>query len=92
MTRTPDRKTDKISRESPGAHNTLEELRRDINAGLRQIDEGKFSPFDEAAAERIKNRGRKKLAELKSHQSCGKRGFLRAHEQLCADCADRDRF
>jgi hypothetical protein len=36
-------------------------LRVDIAAGLRDLDEGKTSPFDEAAVERIKQRGREML-------------------------------
>jgi hypothetical protein len=40
-------------------------LRADVDAGLRQVEEGKTSPFDAAAVERIKRRGREKLAELK---------------------------
>lgn len=44
----------------------LAQLRADVDAGLRQLDEGKAQPFDEAAVERIKNRGRAKLAEIKS--------------------------
>lgn len=44
----------------------LKQLHADVDAGLRQLDEGKASPFDEAAVERIKRRGREKLAERKS--------------------------
>ena len=44
----------------------LAQLRADVDAGLRQLDEGNTSPFDKAAVERIKRRGREKLAELKS--------------------------
>ena len=44
----------------------LAQLRADIDAGLRQLDEGKSSPFDEAAVERIKRRGRERLAELQA--------------------------
>lgn len=44
----------------------LSQLRADVDAGLRQLDEGKASAFDEAAVERIKRRGRARLAELKS--------------------------
>ena len=40
-------------------------FKADVDAGFRQIDEGKSSPFDDAAVERIKRRGREKLAELK---------------------------
>ena len=36
-------------------------LRRDVDAGLRQIDEGRVSTFDAAAVERIKRRGRQQL-------------------------------
>jgi hypothetical protein len=43
-----------------------ERLRADVYAGLRQLDEGKTSPFDAAAVERIKRRSRQKLAEIKS--------------------------
>lgn len=38
-----------------------EGLRRDVDAGLRQIDESRVSPFDAAAVERIKRRGRQQL-------------------------------
>jgi antitoxin ParD1/3/4 len=44
----------------------LAQLQADVAAGLRQLDEGQSSPFDEAAVERIKRRGREQLAELKS--------------------------
>jgi hypothetical protein len=40
-----------------------ERLRADIAAGLRDLDEGKTSPFDDAAVERIKQRGRQTLAK-----------------------------
>lgn len=46
--------------------NGLAQLRADIEAGLRQLDEGKSSPFDDAAVERIKRRGRERLEELQS--------------------------
>jgi antitoxin ParD1/3/4 len=36
----------------------LVQLRADVGPGLRQLDEGQSSPFDEAAAVRIKRRGR----------------------------------
>lgn len=42
------------------------QLHSDIYAGLRQLDEGKSSAFDDAAVERIKHRGRERLAELQS--------------------------
>src|SRR5208283_3011290 len=38
-----------------------EGLRRDVDAGVRQIDEGRSSPFDAPAVERIKRRGRQLL-------------------------------
>lgn len=38
-----------------------EGLRRDVDAGVRQIDEGRLSPFDAPAVERIKRRGRQLL-------------------------------
>jgi antitoxin ParD1/3/4 len=44
----------------------LAQLRADVDAGLRQLDEGQASPLDQIAVERIKRRGREKLAELKS--------------------------
>jgi antitoxin ParD1/3/4 len=44
----------------------LAQLRADVDAGLRQLDEGQSSPLDQLAVERIKRRGREKLAELKS--------------------------
>jgi hypothetical protein len=68
MTRKPGKKADDIMRKPQSEQHTLEKLQRDISAGLRQIDEGKSSPFDEAAVERIKNLGRKKLAKLKSQR------------------------
>jgi hypothetical protein len=40
-----------------------ERLRVDIAAGLRDLDEGKTSPFDEVAVQRIKQRGRQMLAK-----------------------------
>jgi hypothetical protein len=40
-----------------------ERLRADVVAGLRDLDEGKTSPFDDAAVERIKQRGRQTLAK-----------------------------
>jgi len=40
-----------------------ERLRTDVAAGLRDLDEGRTSPFDEAAVERIKQRGRQMLAK-----------------------------
>jgi len=43
----------------------LVQLRADVSAGLQQLEDGQSSPFDEAAVERIKRRGREKLAELK---------------------------
>jgi hypothetical protein len=36
-------------------------LRADVDVGLRQLDEGNASPFDEVAVEHIKRRGREKL-------------------------------
>jgi hypothetical protein len=38
-------------------------LRADIAAGLRDLEEGKTSLFDDAAVERIKQRGRQMLAK-----------------------------
>jgi hypothetical protein len=52
MARAPDAESDDLKRE---------QLPRDIELGLRQIDEGRVSPFDSAAVERIKRRGRQLL-------------------------------
>lgn len=43
----------------------LAKLRGDIDAGLKQLEAGQSIVFDRAAAERIKRRGREKLAQLK---------------------------
>jgi antitoxin ParD1/3/4 len=43
----------------------LAQLRSDVDAGMKQLDEGKSSTFDESTAERIKRRGRAKLAATK---------------------------
>jgi antitoxin ParD1/3/4 len=43
----------------------LTQLRAEVDAGLRQLDDGKSSPFDDAAVARIKRRGRAKLAQAK---------------------------
>jgi antitoxin ParD1/3/4 len=40
----------------------LHSLKADVEAGLRQLDEGKARPFDDAALERIKKAGREALA------------------------------
>lgn len=44
----------------------LKQLHADVDAGLRQLDEGAVSPFDAEAVERIKRRGRERLKETKS--------------------------
>ena len=41
----------------------LEELRREIAIGIKAADEGRTSPFDEAAVERIIARGQELLAK-----------------------------
>jgi len=51
MSRTPKEITDALAAE----------LIRDVDAGLRQLDESNAAPLDEAAVERIKRRGREKL-------------------------------
>ena len=38
--------------------NRLASLRAEVDAGFKQLDEGRSSPFDEAAVERITQRGR----------------------------------
>lgn len=38
-------------------------LREDVLAGAREVQNGKVKPFDDAAIERIKARGRKLLSE-----------------------------
>jgi len=47
-----------------GSHNP--ELLADIDAGLRKLDEGKSTPFDSDAVERIKRAGREKLEAAKT--------------------------
>jgi len=44
----------------------LARLRADVDAGLRELDEGKSKPFDAEAVERIKRAGRAKLEAVKS--------------------------
>jgi antitoxin ParD1/3/4 len=39
----------------------LAQLRADVDAGLRQLDEGQASPFDQVAVERVKRRGRENM-------------------------------
>jgi hypothetical protein len=39
----------------------LDELRKEVLAGIKQLDQGKSKELDESAAERIKARGRKML-------------------------------
>jgi hypothetical protein len=41
----------------------LDQLREDVLAGVRQVSSGNVQPFDDAAVERIKARGRKILSE-----------------------------
>lgn len=45
----------------------LESLRRDVRAGFEAVDRGEYSDYDESnireLAERVKARGRKRLAE-----------------------------
>lgn len=41
----------------------FEELRKDIALGITDLDEGRSSPFDDVAVERIRANGRKMLAE-----------------------------
>ena len=41
----------------------LEELKREVAIGLEQLDRGETVTFDEALAERIKARGRRRLAK-----------------------------
>jgi antitoxin ParD1/3/4 len=40
---------------------TLTKLRNDVDAGWRQVEEGKVTPFD---VEAVKRRGRERLAKL----------------------------
>lgn len=44
------------------------QLQSDIDEGLRQLDQGRTSPFDQEAAERIKQTGRAKLAAREGGQ------------------------
>ena len=46
----------------------LQALKALVDAGEAQLDAGQCSPFDEAAVERIKRRGREMLAQ---RRSCG---------------------
>jgi len=49
---------------STGSHNP--ELLANIDAGLRELDHGKSTPFDSDAVERIKRAGREKLEAAKT--------------------------
>jgi len=44
----------------------LVQLHADVDAGLRQLDEGRASPFDSQAVERIKQSGRARLKDIKA--------------------------
>ena len=44
----------------------LVQLHTEVAAGLRELDEGKASPFDADAVERIKQSGRARLQEIKA--------------------------
>jgi antitoxin ParD1/3/4 len=46
-----------------------QQLRTDVEAGLRQLDAGQSRTFDDDAVERIKKAGRAKLAALKAGKS-----------------------
>ena len=43
----------------------LDELRKDVLAGIKQLDQGKSKELDESAVKRIKARGRKMLRSKK---------------------------
>jgi len=43
----------------------LEELRKEVRAGIKQLDQGKSKALDKSAAERIKASGRKMLRSKK---------------------------
>jgi hypothetical protein len=45
---------------------SVSNLKADVAEVLRALDEGRFSPFDEATLERIKNAGRFKLESEKN--------------------------
>jgi len=47
----------------------LEELRREIALGIKDLDEGRSSVFDESALREIEEMGRKKLADFRERQS-----------------------
>lgn len=47
----------------------LDQVRQDIREGLRQIDEGRVSPFEAAAVERIKRHNRQRLKPNDEAQS-----------------------
>ncbi len=53
----------------------LEALRRDIAAGFEAVDRGEFTDYDESSlqkfADRVKARGRKRLAEAKPETGAG---------------------
>ncbi len=44
----------------------IQQLRADVEAGLRQLEAGQSRPFDDGAVKRIKKAGRGKLAALKA--------------------------
>lgn len=44
----------------------LEELRREIALGIKDIEEGRYSVIDENTAERIMAEGRRRLAERRA--------------------------
>ena len=45
----------------------LEELRRDLQVGIDQLDRGEGIPFDDKLVERIKREGRRRLARLRGN-------------------------
>jgi antitoxin ParD1/3/4 len=47
----------------------LAQLQSDVQEGLRDLEAGRSSPFDDAAVERIKRAGRAKLQAVKSSGS-----------------------
>ena len=57
-----------LDEQDRGRELRLAELRKDIVAGIEQADAGKTKPFDQAAADRIKTEGRKRLTQRRKKQ------------------------
>jgi len=46
----------------------LNQLRQEVRLGLEQLDQGRRQPFDNPALERIKRRGRERVAAAQQHK------------------------